>query len=82
MFRGGGERFLYRMLGMGKQIIYPLFSEAGRERIGNEILEVIETKYTECVQMLQENRQLMDILTERLIQEKTLSIEQLLEIIE
>jgi cell division protease FtsH len=68
-------------LGMGKQIIYPLFSEAGRERIGNEILEVIETKYTECVQMLQENRQLMDILTERLIQEKTLSIEQLLEII-
>jgi len=69
-------------LGMGKQIVYPLFSEAGRERIGNEILEVIEDKYVECVQMLQENRPLLDILTERLIQEKTLSIEQLLEMIE
>jgi cell division protease FtsH len=68
-------------LGMGKQIVYPLFSEAGRERIGNEILEVIEDKYTECMQMLRENRPLMDALTERLLKEKTLSIEQVIEII-
>jgi cell division protease FtsH len=68
--------------GMGKKIIYPYFSEQYKKEIDDEIHSFINAAYRQTKRYLEDNKVLLNVLSKKLFDHKTLYHEDIIKTIE